>query len=190
MSKNVFLIGDSIRIWYQRFLLEFLPEGWTVDGPDENCKDSENILESLDHWVGDKEPDYLLVNCGLHDIRFCPNEKKLQTNPKVFEKNLEEIFFKLKKLQNTNVFWKTITPINQEQYNSLRKDSSPYQRFEKDLIRYNNIAISVAKRISIPIIDLSDKNLTEKLRSEIIDGVHFTENGYKIIAEKIAQHLK
>ena len=55
MTKNVFCIGASTRLAYQKFLPDFLSEEWHIDGPQVNCGDSSNILNNLEKWLEGKK---------------------------------------------------------------------------------------------------------------------------------------
>lgn len=51
--KNVVLLGDSIRMYYQEKVKELLGEDYQVFYPEENCKFSTLTLNSLKTWFLD-----------------------------------------------------------------------------------------------------------------------------------------
>lgn len=68
MPKLV-LVGDSIRMGYQKTVRGELSDWAEVWGPEQNGGTSENGLAHLDEWAITRAPDLLHVNCGLHDLR-------------------------------------------------------------------------------------------------------------------------
>ena len=67
-NGGIFLIGDSICMGYRPFVKESLQKSYDVVYPNDNCRNSQYILTSLNGWVHEfKNPqDVKLVsfNCG------------------------------------------------------------------------------------------------------------------------------
>ena len=68
--KKVILIGDSIRMGYDKYVLESLEESAEVYYPSENCKFAQYILRMLGGWKNKWPEDIDLVhwNAGLWDV--------------------------------------------------------------------------------------------------------------------------
>ena len=67
--KHIILLGDSIRLGYQDIVRVELAEWAEIWAPEENGRDSRNILAHLDDWVIARAPDLVHLNCGLHDLK-------------------------------------------------------------------------------------------------------------------------
>ena len=110
-EKKIFVIGDSISIQCGPFLEEYL-KGFNIcysrkeDNEDAfaattnldqpmgaNGGDSSVVLQYLHHKTSDLNGrcDYLLINCGLHDIKTDPQSKKIQIPIEEYKQNLTEI---------------------------------------------------------------------------------------------------
>jgi len=182
--KKVFLIGDSIRMGYQPFVKKNLKDIAEVLSPEENCETSLKILKNLENWIDNQEFDIIHINCGLHDIK-VEKEKDINLIPlENYIENLKKIFEFLKGKSNV-VIWATTTDINENSHNRIK----PFYRFQKDIIKYNQASILIAKEYEIPVNDLYSFTVDKKsMLTE--DGVHFTEKGYEIIGEKTSSFIK
>lgn len=188
MNKpSVFLIGDSISIHYTDDLKEYGAEWIDLDrkrddgkadpeaGVMENANggDSKMVLGYLKARLKDPgfKPDYLLINCGLHDIKRKMPEGELQVGPDDYRKNLTEIF-ELARTHQIPLIWIRTTPVVDRIHNT---HSTSVHRYAKDLDQYNEIADETAAKYQIPVIDLYD--FTRRLgEGSFIDHVHYDEN--------------
>lgn len=68
--KKVLLIGDSIRMGYDKYVQESLEDSAEVYYPDENCKFAQYILRMILRWKNQAPKDIDLVhwNAGLWDV--------------------------------------------------------------------------------------------------------------------------
>jgi len=198
---KLFLIGDSISIQYGPYLEEYLQgkiqfERKVDDGSAEknldiptgaNGGDSRMVLEYLRTKVEDRQfnPDYLLLNCGLHDIKRNPESNKIQVSQKEYRKNLEAIF-QLLKYKGIQLLWMRTTPVVDSIHNTKQKW---FKRYAADLKIYNQIADEVCAKKNIPVIDLYD--FTQKLGvGQFADHVHFKENARALQAAYITGFLE
>lgn len=190
---SLFCIGASIRLGYQPFLKQYIAEDWHISGAQENCGDSSYILEKANQWIDGVSPDVILVNSGLHDLRFLIEEKRHQVPLETYEENLHQLFDFLKETVKRHVVWHTITPINQELYNHKKLVSGHkriFHRFEKDVAAFNQVAVRVAENHDVPVIDLQETPFADDLQRYMLDdGIHYAASGYDFIAQKIAADL-
>lgn len=199
-KPSVFLIGDSISIHYTDDLKEYGSEFINLerkrdDGKadpeagvmeNENGGDSKMVLGYLQARLSDSDfnPDYLLVNCGLHDIKRKLPEGKLQVEPDDYRKNLTEIF-ELAQAHQIPLIWIRTTPVVDQIHNS---HSTSVHRYAKDLDQYNEIADETAAKYQIPVIDLYE--FTRRLgESAFIDHVHYDEKTRSLQAAFIMGNL-
>jgi len=192
--KKVFVLGDSISIHYGPFLEAYLDGVFAYDrkGKMQECKDlniasqvnggdSSNVLKYL-QLLPNLEYDILLLNCGLHDIKTCEGVR--QVSEENYKKNLKEIV-ELVLSRGKKVVWVNSTPVNDEQHNRI---CTIFSRYNKDLLRYNNIAAQLMAEKEIPVIDLY--GFTEKLNMPLYeDHVHFYEPVRMLHATYIAGSL-
>ena len=198
---KLFLIGDSISIQYGPFLKKYLQgkvqfERKVDDGSAEknldiptgaNGGDSRMVLEYLRTKVQDPQftPDYLLLNCGLHDIKRNYESNKIQVSKDEYRKNLEAIFQLLKDKQ-IQLIWMKTTPVVDSIHNAKQKW---FKRYSADLEVYNKIADEICAKENIPEIDLYD--FTKKLGvDQFADHVHYKEHARDLQAAYISGFLE
>ena len=197
---KVFVVGDSISMQYGAYLEDYLmssahyarkTDNAGVDPklgvPEVNGGDSRMVLEYLRAKVKDADfnPDYLLLNCGLHDIKRYPGTNKNQVSKQHYGENLE-LILELMNRKNIQVIWLRTTPVVDSIHNAKSKR---FKRYAADLKAYNEIADQVMAAKSIPVIDLHTftRNLGEE---QLIDHVHYSEEARKLQAAFIAGYLK
>lgn len=197
---KLFLIGDSISIQYGPFLEKYLAgfvqfERKQDDGQAEknldvptgaNGGDSRMVLAFLSAKIKDSgfNPDYLLLNCGLHDIKRDPSTNKIQVSDQVYRENLEAIV-KLLQKKHIQLIWMRTTPVVDSIHNT---NQYSFHRYATDLQIYNKIADDVCQKNKIPEIDLF--SFTEKLGvDQFADHVHYKEPARNLQAAFIAGNV-
>ena len=200
--KKILLIGDSISLYYSRFLaagLEDIAQVHTKAGMQEamenldlpkgaNGGDSGMVLDYIRQRQaeGTLGYDLFVFNCGLHDIKRQSPEYKLQVEPEDYRKNLQEIVAITKGLGLKTIFINS-TPVEDERHN---KATGYYiNRHNVDLLRCNEIAGEVMAENGIPVIDLY--GFTDALpEPKYCDHVHYTEEVQKKHGEFLTEILK
>ncbi|GJM29670.1 MAG: hypothetical protein DHS20C17_23050 [Cyclobacteriaceae bacterium] len=200
-NPRLFVIGDSISIQYGTYLEQYL-EGKLIyqrkqdDGgapkdlevPETpNGGDSRMVVEYLKVKLQDPSfsPNYLLINCGLHDIKRNPESNRRQVSPEAYRKNLTSIL-DLSGSRQIQVIWVRTTQVIDSIHNARQ---SSFHRYAEDLSTYNQIADQVMASRQIPIIDLYE--FTRILGAEqFIDHVHYNEATRKLQAAFIAGFLE
>ena len=197
---TLFVIGDSISIQYGPYLEQFLhgrleysrkeDDGGAADdlgvpeGP--NGGDSRMVLEYLKEQVKDPgfAPDYLLLNCGLHDIKRDAQTNDIQVSADNYKQNLQSII-DLTTKRGIQIIWMRTTAVVDTIHNTRSKQ---FHRYAEDHKQYNHIADQVMAANSLPVIDLYD--FTWKLGVEqFMDHVHYNEQTRKLQAAYIAGYL-
>lgn len=197
---SVFLIGDSISIQYGPYLEKYLDgiidlsrkqdDGQAAKNLDvpvgANGGDSRMVLEYLKIKLNEPgfAPDYLLLNCGLHDIKHNAPDEKIQVSQEEYRKNLQEIIQLVTK-KKIRVIWLRTTPV----VDSIHNKSKGMKRYAADVATYNQIADEIFSRKKIPMIDLF--TFTKKLgNQQFVDHVHYNENTRSLQAAYIAGFLQ
>lgn len=192
--KKLFVIGDSISIHYGPFLKQYISIQFDYDrkGAGKNFSDLANaevnggdsscVLAYLNGLLsGNFSCDYLLINCGLHDIKTDLVTRLHQVPLELYSRNLIEIVRKVKAAGIT-MLWARITPIDDEIHHSRPHASDRYSR---DIDEYNATADEIMQSAGIPMIDLHDFTLS--VADELYcDHVHFHEPIRKLQAAFIA----
>ena len=192
---KVFVIGDSISIHYGPFLKTSLKGFFSYD----RKRDKGEAVKDLDNPVGanggdsgmvlaylkelndnaEFKTDYLLVNCGLHDIKRKTPTDSTQISLKKYKDNLQSII-NISEDMKVKLVWVNSTPV----VDSIHNHRVPFFRFKKDLMAYNKIADSIMFHAHVPIIDLFTFT-KKKFPNAYIDHIHFK----KEIREKQADFI-
>lgn len=184
---KLFLVGDSISIYYTPYLdtdlsgiysfsrkISSKPESIAdqLKDPDVQGGNSRMVLEYLQKRYSepDFQPDVVMFNCGLHDIKRTPQSNAIAVDATEYQSNLKKIVTLLRQ-HHARTIWISTTPVDDKRHNTLSKE---FYRYDRDVVLYNDIARSVFARAKVPIIDLY--TFTKNLGSgHYIDHVHFDE---------------
>ena len=180
-ETNGVSIGDSIRMAYQPVVDRLLEEDMNVWGPEGNGGDSRNVLENLESWVFERPCDVLHLNCGLHDLRL--REGEYQVPLEEYVRNVHRIMDALIDRFEGEVIWATTTPVIDERHQRVKN----FQRREQDVKRYNSAGLAVTKSHNLRVNDLHalvQESGPRRLLSD--DGVHFKEEGNRLLGEAVA----
>ncbi|HEX8834101.1 MAG TPA: SGNH/GDSL hydrolase family protein [Abditibacteriaceae bacterium] len=182
---HIFVVGDSISMAYGPYLQRYTAGRFAyarkgdkigdIELPhaehDANGGDSRTVLSYLRalHEAGFRT-DYLLLNCGLHDIKREPGTNALQVPPEEYLDNLKAIFPLVIEMALQPVWVRTI-PVDEALHTAEEKG---FLRFLADVEEYNRIADETMYAANIPVLDLYSftQNLGENLSP---GGVHFSD---------------
>jgi lysophospholipase L1-like esterase len=196
---KLFVLGDSISVGYGPFLKQYVAGVLAYDrksGLEEALKDldlpaganggdSRCCLHYLEGWLkrGGLPADYLLLNCGLHDLKWIRETKQYQVTVEEYASNLRKIVGVVRAMQ-PQLLWVRTTPVNYEWHHR----NKPMDRREEDVDRYNAAADAIMKEAGAPICDLFafQKNLNAGMSP---DGVHFDAEAQEQQAAFIAGFL-
>lgn len=218
--KSVFVVGDSISLFYHKYLKENLhgkayyfrkgneeeiAKALTIGTPTEqiwqaNGGTSKRVLKyfksELQRRIELKphqNADIILFNCGLHDIRTMGKAKKHQVCPFMYAHNLRKIISLLKKFALAG-FNERIIWINTTPIDDVRHNSvrKGNFRYNADVIKYNNIAKLIMQKNNIEIIDLYTftKSIIENNDNAFRDEIHYSDNVSKQQADYITKCIK
>ncbi len=193
---KVFVVGDSISMHYGPYLEKSLIGFFTYD----RKKGSENSLDNPNGANGGDsnmvvsylkelkenqnfKMDYLLVNCGLHDIKRSSENSNPQVSLEQYSKNLYEIVSISKEL-NVKLIWINSTPV----VDSVHNSKVNFKRYSEDLIKYNHISNEIMAEMKIPVIDIYTFTL-KFIPDGYIDHVHYNNEVRQKQADFIAGNL-
>ena len=199
--RQLFVVGDSISIQYGPYLEKYLSGVLEYDRKRDdggapaqaevyegaNGGDSRSVAGYLKARARDDSfrPDFLLVNCGLHDIRRkLDGNLDYQINPDDYLENLKRIYAVSREI-GARLIWVRITPVVDSIHNRPGMD---FHRFAADQEKYNGIADDFFKARKVPILDL--EAFTRRLGDGIfVDHVHFSDEVRALQAAFIAGFL-
>ena len=181
--KNVLLIGDSIRMGYDKSVKASLQDKANVVFPAENCRFASYLLRYLHEYKNTLLPnesvDVLHWNAGLWDcLRLF--EEEPHTPLDVYEYYIDRLCVRIKKLfPNAKVIFATSTSVLSYKMGGI------FKRFNEDIEKYNDVAVKVVTKYGFEVNDLY-KVSTELPESAHSDSVHFyTEVGTKAFTHKV-----
>jgi dienelactone hydrolase/lysophospholipase L1-like esterase len=180
---KVALIGDSIRQGYAPLVAKRLAGRAVVISHAANGGDSANVVKHLDEWIIKEQPALVHFNCGLHDLKFAKSDKKFQIDLEQYQKNLKEIVTRLRKETKAVLIFANTTPIVDERH---AKRGGTFDRFETDVVRYNQSAVALMQELHVPVNDLHAmvvKGDPASLLSS--DGTHYTGPGNELLADAV-----
>jgi dienelactone hydrolase len=146
------------------------------------------VLKHLDEWVIREKPDVGDLNCGLHELKQAPRDKRYQVDLDSYQANLKEIVARLRKETSAALVFASTTPILDELH---AKRSAGFDRRESDVRRYNERAFAVMRQAGVPVNDLHA--LVERVGAEKMlapDGTHYTAAGYERLADAVADCVR
>ena len=189
LMKNVILLGDSIRLYYQDRVKELLGNNFEVFYPVENCKFSGFTLNSLRFWLPTfPKPDIIHFNNGLWDVGINYDEDGNFTPLEDYLNNLRKIVRELKKT-GAKLIFSTTTPTRKEKEKRSLINNSIHK--VSDIRRYNEAAILLMKELNVEINDLFsvvDGHIEEFIRDD--DLIHPTDKGIEALAKAVVKAIK
>lgn len=184
--KNVLLIGDSIRMGYDKSVKEMLEDVANVYFPDENCRFASYVLRYFHEYksiVNTGSIDVIHWNAGLWDCLRLFGEEP-HTPIEIYKYYIDRICQRINKLcPNAKVIFATSTSVQTE------KMTVECIRYNKEIEEYNAAAVKIVKEYGFDVNDLYtvSLNLPESAHS---DAVHYyTPIGTKTFTEKTVSHI-
>jgi len=195
--KQMFVLGDSVSIHYRPYLVQYLRGAAScelnrkemeiaridLDNPmGVNAGDSSLLLRKVRELAAGVLPecDILVLNCGLHDVKRDRKTGRIQVGLERYVENLSSVIEESVRAGGL-VVWVNTTPVDDGVHNSR----SLFDRFNKDVIEYNEAAAAIMRMKNVPVVDLHGfcVNLSG---DRYCDHVHFTEEVRALQAAFIA----
>ena len=185
--KEIILIGDSICHGYFNVVESILGDVALLWSPEHGGGTTENTYAHMGEWLSGRRPDFIHINCGLHDLaqEFEAAESRIPITK--YKSNVEEILVHLKERTDAHVIWALTTPVNETRHH----ENKNFDRFERYVTSYNDAALEVADSLHVPVNDLYSL-VMDAGRDRLLgpDGVHFAEEGYELLGNAVADVLK
>lgn len=187
-KAKVLIIGDSISIGYYPFVKKELSDIAVVTHNKGNGEFTAYGLKHVSEWIGKGHWDLIQFNWGLWDIAYRAkgsmklDEKAgvLTTSPEDYRRNLEALV-KILKTTGAKLVFVTTTYV----------PSGEPGRSEKNVKKYNRIALKVMKENGVMVNDIS--GASGKIHDQYgkgEDNVHYTEKGYEELSSLVSAFLR
>ena len=185
--KKILLIGDSIRMGYDKYVKMALDGVAEVFSPTENCRFTQYVLRFFHKWLEDsgfgEETDLVHWNVGLWDVIQIMDDEPI-TPIEVYEAYLHRICKRIKLLcPKAKVVFATSTPIVEAKVSPL------YFRHNTTIEEYNAAAVRALAGTGTVINDLYALTATcpEEYHS---DAVHYyTDAGTEYIGRRVLSEI-
>lgn len=190
-EQDVLIIGDSISIGYFPYVKEAMRDNINIVHNPGNAQHTGTGLQKLDEWLGETEWDLITFNWGLWDLCYRHPDSELYGNrdkingtvtysPEEYAANLELIIARL-------------IPRSKELLFITTSYVPPGEggRIEGNDIIYNKAAITIMEKHGIKYLDINQ--VSKEIHKDYKSGdgdVHFTKEGYKLLAKPIIEKLK
>lgn len=185
--KKILLIGDSIRIGYDKYVKKVFEMKAEVYYPNENCRFTSYIIRQLSEWkiqlgLGN-DIDLVHWNAGLWDDLVMLDGKHL-ISIDLYKENIERICCLIEKLfPKAKMIFATSTPVQEELFTA-------YKRYNSDTEIYNAAAIEIIGKHNGKVNDLYllMKNASSECYS---DSTHFyTKIGAELITKQVVRCIE
>lgn len=186
--KRVFLVGDSIRIGYDNHVRNLLEDCAQFYWSQDNARFAAYTLRYLHEWASaDCEPEKIDVvhwNNGLWDALHVLGDDA-HTPVDEYARTLRRIARRMHKVfPNAKIIFGLTTSVIEERMgpNFFRRNT--------EIEQYNEAARRALAEEDVEINDLYTvaREMPDDWHS--VDGTHFTEEGYRLLAEKVASAIK
>jgi len=185
--KKVLLLGDSIRIGYDKYVKMAFDGVADIRFPRENCAFSTYNICFLSAWkerVGfDDDVDLVHFNTGLWDS-LQMGDGELFIDIETYKENIDRICIILKRLfPKAKLVFATSTPVVERLFTS-------YKRKNQSVELYNEAAVEIVKKHDAEIDDLYSliKDVPENYYS---DSTHlYTKEGTKLLTEQVCRCIE
>lgn len=185
--KNLLLLGDSIRIGYDKSVKKTLEGKANVVFPADNCRFASYLLRHFHEYfsgLAGEDIDVIHWNTGLWDcLRLF--EEDPHTPLDVYAYYIDRICIRIKKLcPNAKVIFATSTNVISE------KMGQNAMRYNEDIEEYNKVAVEIVKKHGFDVNDLYAFSTTLPEEYHSPDGVHFyTPGGTKAFTNQVLSYV-
>ena len=184
--KNLLLIGDSIRMGYDKSVKRTLDGKANVIFPEENCRFASYVLRYFHEYLKELNGENIDVvhwNAGLWDcLRLF--EEDPHTPIDVYAYYIERICERIKKLcPNAKVIFATSTSVLQEK---MHRD---FMRYNEEIERYNTIAVSIVQKHGFTINDLYSLSLTLTKDAHSDASHYYTSVGTEAFTNQVLSYV-
>ncbi|MDD6884386.1 MAG: hypothetical protein PUD50_11835 [Eubacteriales bacterium] len=187
---KVFLVGDSVRMGYDRYVRDHFSGQAEVYYPADNCRFAQYVLRHFHEWV-EKECDPKTVNvvhwnAGLWDTGRLFEDEPL-TPLDAYVEMLRRVSQRIRVVcPGARQIFATSTPVVEAQYAQPER----FFRYNADIVRYNQAACALMETLGVAVNDLHA--VASRLPgSAWSDATHlYTETGTRALGEAVCAAIR
>lgn len=178
--KKVLLLGDSIRIGYEKLVRDKLHSKAEVVAPEENGRFAKHTLWGVNLWI--KEfgiPDIVHWNNGLWDLHHEAPMVETLTSIEEYMNTIKRIVNELQRT-HARIIFATTTPV----------PANAIGRSNHEIDLYNSAAVEFMNAQRIEVNDLNSLIKQDLIGNICEDQLHLTEQGNHKCAEQVISKIQ
>lgn len=184
--KKILLLGDSIRIGYDKHVKHAFEDVAEVYYPEENCRFTTYLMRALNGYrkkLGITELDLIHWNVGLWDSLIRQDGKPL-VPMEAYRENIDRLCNIFKAVfPGARMIFATSTPVQEALYGD-------FKRYNRDIEEYNAAAVAIVKCHGGEINDLYSL-LKEAPSVYHSDATHYyTREGTELITNQVIASIE
>ena len=186
--KKLLLIGDSVRMNYDKYVRQALEGRVNVLFPNENARFAAYTYYAIGDWEHNcrfgEDVDVIHWNTGLHDVIRIHYDEPM-TPPEIYGYYLGRIIRRLKDVYpNAQQIFALTTPVRDEKY------VQPWiVRKSADIDRINEAALRVMNENGVPVNDLASVVRRYEPDDIYADATHYNDTGAAILAKAVLEKV-
>ncbi len=189
--KYIYLFGDSITFgmggsiqggWVTRLdtILANKAKAVNFGIPGDTSKD---LVEKFKNQIFEVNPDVIVFAIGVNDSQYLTHEGNTLVSLEDFKKNIKELLQMAKKITNKIVFV-GLTNVDETKVSPV-PNNSLIHFYNKNIKLFDSEIKKVSIKNNVHFVSL----LKLLSNSDLIDGLHPNDIGYKKIAQKIGSFI-
>ena len=176
-------------MFYQKEVKKRLGEKYKIFAPEENCRFSSYVLNSLRYWLPQfPAPDIIHFNAGLWDTAIICKEDGCFTPKEEYVAYMVKILREFKKTGAEKIIFATSTPVSDEK--QFVETSAPPAHRNEDIIEYNKAVLEAFRGEDIIVNDLFSLIYPERQKYLSEDMIHPNEEGVNLLATAVADVIR
>ena len=185
--KKILLIGDSIRLGYDKYVKMAFEDAAEVYYPEENCRFAAFVFRHLDEWktslgCGD-DVDLVHWNAGLWDDLILQDGVHM-TPIDIYKFYIERTCNMIKILfPKAKMIFATSTPVQEELFLGNK-------RYNRDTEEYNRAAAEIVKKHGGEINDLYSLAKASPVEWHSDLTHYYTKEGARMLADQVVKSIE
>jgi acyl-CoA thioesterase-1 len=136
--------------------------------------------------INPRDKNIFLVEIGINDLQFTSKKNKNKVPPEKYKENIKKLIAKSKSME-VEIIFVGLTPVDE------RVDPIPwtpeYSYKMSSVEQYDKSLREICKQRNVPYIELFSKFPKQDYKKLLLDGVHLTTKGHKIVYMEVVKFL-
>ena len=178
--ENIVFLGDSITEYYD---LSKYYERMPVVNSGTSGYTTDHLLGLIKDEVYIYNPTKVVILIGINDMNKYPDDVQLIENIKTIAKNIKE------KRPKAKIYIESIYPVDRERYSVLIDNNVDNVRIKNVNIEIEKFCLENKFEYINMFEDLYDETTDKLIYEYSKDGLHLSDEGYKLVTEKIKKAI-